>query len=121
MKRDMDLVRRIVLATAELPPGELLVELDGVDPEDFLAHVVWMQEGGLVVATGTQFFGDEAPVARVQRLTWEGCEFADAVQSDTVWKRVKDKLIKPSASFTFALVKELLVAEARKGLPTLWG
>ncbi|MDG2617732.1 DUF2513 domain-containing protein [Thermoleptolyngbya sichuanensis XZ-Cy5] len=50
MKRDMDLVRRIVLATADLPYGERLESLEGVEPEAFVMHALWMTEAGLIDA-----------------------------------------------------------------------
>jgi len=55
----------------------------------------------------------------IVRLTWEGCDFADAVRSDTLWKKAKEMVIKPTASFTFGLLKDWLKSEIAQGLPTL--
>lgn len=120
MKRDMDLIRRIALETADLSYGETLDGLDGVSSEEFFLHVVWMQEANLVQATADTFF-DNTPFAKVERLTWDGCEFADAVRSDTIWKKAKETVLKPATSFTFSVLREWLKTEIQQGLPTLRG
>lgn len=55
----------------------------------------------------------------VQRLTWSGCDFVDAIQDDTLWAKARAKVMKPTASFTFAVLKDWLKAEIAQGLPTL--
>jgi len=120
MKREMDIVRRITLAATDLPPGEWLEEIEGVDSAVFSEHVVLMQEAGLVDATATEY-GDKGIEMAVRRLTWDGQEFADQIRSDTLWKKAKENVIKPSASFSFSLLREWLKAELSKGLPTLGG
>ena len=120
MRRDMDLIRKIVLATADLPAHQLLKTLDGVDETDFITHVAWLEEAGLLKAKVREGLGgSDAQYAFVMRLTWAGCEFADAVRNDTIWHKAKEKVIKPSASYTFDLLKEVLKAEITQGFPTL--
>ncbi|MFD1709071.1 DUF2513 domain-containing protein [Ottowia sp. GY511] len=120
MKRDMDLIRRIVLATADLPQYAQLQQLAGVDEREFVMHVAWLEEAGLVKANVRVGMSEsDGQYAFVWRLTWAGCEFADAVRSDTIWKKAKETVIKPSASWTFDLLKEWLKTEISQGLPTL--
>jgi hypothetical protein len=120
MKRDMDLVRRIVLAAEDLPAGEWLEELDGVDPMVFSSHAKWMQEAGIVEATISEYLEGGAAVA-IKRLTWDGCNFADEIRSDTLWKKAKETVLKPTTSFTFSILREWLKTEITQGLPTLRG
>lgn len=120
MKRDMDLIRRIALETAELPFGDTLSGMADVEHDVFAQHVIWMQEAGLVAAIVEEALGDE-PFVEVHRLTWDGCEFADAVRSDTLWAKAKTSVIKPATSFTFSVLREWLKAEIQQGLPTLRG
>ncbi len=118
----MDLIRRIALATEALPPGKTLHELDGVSEIAFFEHARWMAEAGLLHVLGSEYLDQDEPGdVTVQRLTWAGCEFADAARSDTLWKKAKEQVIKPGASFTFDLLKEWLKAEIAQGLPTLRG
>lgn len=120
MKRDMDLIRKILLATADLPYGEQLTSLEGVDEEAFVMHVIWLSEAGLVKATAKDGVGpSEARYAFVFRLTWAGCEFTDAIRDDTLWNKAKANVLKPGMSFTFDVLKEWLKTEITQGLPTL--
>lgn len=119
MKRDMDLIRRIVLATAELPYGEQIGKLDGVNEEDFIVHVIWLKEAGLLCAITPPGDGMNAKFAIISRLTWNGCEFADAIQSDTLWKKAKESVMRPGISYTFDVLKDWLKTEISQGLPTL--
>lgn len=77
-----------------------------------------MKEAGLVDAVIQEYMGGDT-LAIVRRLTWDGCEFADAIRSDTLWKKAKDNVMKPSMSFTFDVLKDWLKSEITQGLPTL--
>jgi len=117
MKRDMDLIRRIALATEDLPPNASLSEIPGVDSSHFAMHVQWMQEAGLLTATIHPTNGKEpANFAHVWRLTWAGCEFAEAVRNDTLWAKAKKQVIAPSSSWTFGVLTDWLKAEILNGL-----
>lgn len=122
MKRDMDLVRKILLALEANPPGKPIQKLDGVEKMDFVQHVEWLLQAGLV--QGTAVIGMQPPgssAAMVQALTWQGCEFADAMRDETLWEMAKAKFMRPGISFTLDIVKDWLKSEISKGLSTLSG
>lgn len=114
MKRDMDLVRKILLATEALPYGADLQQLDGVEEEAFITHVLWLKQAGLVDAIGMAGSGSMAKYARVNGLTWQGTEFVSALQDETLWNKAKAKFMAPGISFTIDLVKAYLTAEISK-------
>jgi len=116
MKRDPDLIRRICFAVEDAPANEYIQELDGIDPETFAGHVALMIDAGLVIGAVTPLTG--VTRAHVERLTWDGHDFADAARSDTLWKKAKEEVIRPGASWTFDLLKEWLKAEISNGFPT---
>ena len=120
MKRDMDLIRQIVLAVEDLPHRETLNQLEDVDPDDFALHAEWLAEAGLIKVTAHASF-DGTPTVFIHRLTGDGCEFASSVRSDTLWKKAKENVLKPTSSFTFSLLKEWLANELTNGFPTLRG
>ena len=115
MKRDMDIIRSIAFATRDSS-----APIDGVSqvPHDsFAYHVQLMKEAGLVKAAIMPDDGNQAPItARVFRLTWSGQDFADAASDDTIWKKAKDKFIKPATSWTFEIILEYLKTEAKAKL-----
>jgi len=119
MKRDLDLLRRILLAAEELPYDQWLSELEGVDAGEFAGHVALLLDAGLVEGVVHDTLLGGAPGADIYRLTWAGHEFLDAARSDTLWQRAKSTVIRPGASFTFDLVKEWLKGEIQSGFPTL--
>lgn len=122
MKRDMDLIRRIILAVDDLPIDKPLTELSDVEARAFAMHAQWLSEAGLVHASFSPRTGNApATFAAIFRLTWAGCEFADAIRSDTLWNKAKDKVIKPGMSFTFEVLTTWLKAEIQHGLPSLVG
>jgi len=121
MNRDMDLIRRIALAVANLPHGKILADMDGVDAPNFVLHVLWMREGGLIDAgdAGATLDSHLPQAAWINRLTWDGCEFVDAVRSDTLWNKAKETIIKPSLAFSFSVFRDWLKTEIAQGLPAL--
>jgi len=112
MKRDMDLIRKILLAVEELPYGDDLQRLDGVSKEAFVMHALWLKEAGLVDAAAEAGSGSFAKYAIIWRLTWSGTEFVSAMRDEALWNKVKKKFMGWSASLTADMVKAALVAEA---------
>ena len=117
MMRDMDLIRKIMLAARETEG--VVNGIDGVDKEMFAAHVQLLDEAGLLVAAinGTS---KRLPVAAiVYRLTWSGHDFADSIIDNTLWNKAKENVIKPASSWTFGILLEYLKAEIRSNIPGL--
>ena|SRR5712692_1975594 len=119
MQRDMDIVRRILLAVRQAK--EPVTSVEGVPPQQFAMHAQILDEAGLVVAALGGGDNRIAVSAMIYRLTWDGHEFADSIIDDTLWKKAKEHVIKPSASWTFSLLLEYLKAEIRRHIPGLDG
>lgn len=108
MNRDMNVVRAIVLAVADMPEGRTLSALDGVSEAVFAAHAQWLTEAGLLHAAIMQEGKRPATKATIWRLTWDGCDFADSIRSDTLWRKAVDTVIVPSASWSFGILRDWL-------------
>lgn len=122
MKRDMDLIRAILLALADMPSeGSALSKLDGVDKRLFDEHVLWLQEAGLIEAKISQDGLKKVTVAIALRLTWSGCEFADSVRSDTLWAKAKATVLKPAGSWTFSILGDWLKTELLTSIGKIGG
>ncbi len=118
MKRDMDLVRRILLKIEEhehgLPPRDL--NIDGYSAEQIGYHVYLMGQGGLLkVANGTHF-GSASPEAIPLGMLWAGHDFLDAAREQSTWDKAKAKIADAGASVTFELLKAVLVEISKKAL-----
>ena len=110
MKRDMDLVRSIVLAIEAAPnvyaPNQL--EIPEHTEEEIGYHVHIMMEAGLVRAHDVTSKGDSSPQALPSSLTWAGHEFADASRDDKRWSAAKELAIKKVGSVTIEVLTKLL-------------
>ena len=117
MKRDMELVRQIVLAVRET--DKILKELPDVGPREFAEHVHLLREAGLVDAAVEAPPGRTATRAMVFRLTWAGHDFADSIVDDSVWAAAREKVLEPAASWSFGVLTEFLKYEVKRrlGLP----
>lgn len=119
MKRDMDIIRQIILTVRD--SDEVIRELEGVPFEVYAEHVRLLEEAGLVDASIQVVPQRRIIAALIWRLTWAGQDFADAISSDTLWCKAKENVLKPAGSWTFDVLKEWLKAEITQGLPTLRG
>lgn len=121
MKRDMDLVRQILMAAESQEAGYASgnPEVDGYSAEQIGYHVYLMEQAGLVEAADASASDSSSPYAILLSIKWKGHDFLDAAKSNTVWALAKEKAKTVGGSLTFDLLKELLVATARSqlGLP----
>lgn len=120
MKRDMDLIRRIVMTVRDLPVTEYLDGLEGVDQSLYAEHANLLIQAGLAEGVFDQFLSGGSTCA-ITRLTWAGHDFADAVADETIWNKAKENVIRPAASWSFGILTEYLKYEikARLGLPQI--
>lgn len=104
MRRDMDVVREIVLAVSSASAP--VSSVDGVSDEDFSAHAQLMEEARLIEAALLPPGKWIATDATIFRLTWAGHEFADSVRDAEIWAKTK-KGAESAGGFTVDLLKDL--------------
>lgn len=111
MKRDMELIRLLLLAqeTGEAPP-----ELSEFSRQETLYNYALMNDAGLIIASFAEGNGGIPDDVRVYRLTWAGHDFLDATKDSKIWKMAKAHVIKPGASWTFSLLLEWLKQQAHE-------
>ena len=109
MKRDMDLVRKILLALEEHSEADSIFELTIPDCEQEVVgyHVMLMAEGGLIQAEDVSDMTDCDWWPR--RLTWAGHDFLDSARDNSIWNRAKAKIGSTIGSASFDVFKSLLV------------
>ena len=116
----MDLIRNILLqieVSDRDPSYGVPIKADGYDDKTISYHVWLLINAGLVQ-------GDDCSSAdgfnwQPTRLTWNGQEFLQAIKDDTLWNKAKEKILKPTASWTFSVLMEWLKQEikAKIGIP----
>lgn len=124
MKRDMDLVRLMLLRTESIGVDEGAAAGYHAQcekyPEPVRAHhIAIMKEAGLIIGEAINNSAGILTRGFIVRLTWQGHDFIDAARDDTIWKKVTEKVMKPAASFTFGILIQALKYEikSRLGLP----
>ena len=108
MKRDMDLVRKILFTIEAEPSGFApRLSIDGYGDEQVGFHVVLMDEAGLVKAVDVTGDGDTSPMAIPSRITWRGYEFLDAAREPARWEQAKGVMAKVGGASFQVLVSVL--------------
>jgi len=115
VKRDMDLVRELLLAieACEDAFGLPTAEMEGRSDVEVSHHIGIMVQAGLVDAKPRRLLGRDYVLYREVQLTWHGYEFLDAARNATIWKLAMEKA-KGVGSFTFQLLLQILASEAAK-------
>lgn len=118
MKRDMDLVRKLVFAIEEHPSGFAPDEINiqGYSSEQIGYHLHLMLEAGLIEGSDVTCMDSASPEAMVSSLTWAGHEFADAARSDTLWNQAKAAVKEKVGSASIALLTQYLQSLAKTAL-----
>lgn len=110
MKRDMDLIRLVLM---ELEDGKAPEEMSKFSEEQVTYHRYLAKEAGLIEAAvakdGQGRVADVHPIS----LTWDGHEFLDLARSSSVWSKAKNKLLEIGGSWSVDLLKEALTTAAK--------
>lgn len=119
MKRDMDVIRHILLKVEALTPGNVPVsELTTPDwDEPVIAyHVELLTEAGLLDARIIRTMGRQIGRFHINRLTWDGSEFLDAIRDDTIWNTTKKRVAATAGTVTIEVLKAVAVSIAKSTL-----
>ena len=111
MKRDLDLVRSILLEIenhdSALPNQDFRIE--GYSPEEVTYNALLLHEAGYIkgIISKSQYGNSIYP----SQLTWKGHEFLDEARDKTVWKKAKEVANK-SGSTSLSIFKTILTRVA---------
>lgn len=117
MKRDLDLVRKLLVYFAEKEDDRMdsCPSIDGYDELQIRYHLLLMDEAGLIRCEREVSKSTPTRVIKVHpfSLTWQGHEFLSAAQNETLWVKAKNVALTKAGVLSFDLVKELLVSLAK--------
>ena len=121
MKRDIDLIRTILLSMEANEHGFAGTSpaIEGHSEEQIGYHVYLMGQAGLITTADATCLSDQSPNAIPLSITWAGHDFLDSVKDETLWKKAKTIVLKPAAGVAFDVLVEWVKAEAKQrlGLP----
>ena len=112
MKRDMELVRKILLKIEEEYISTALydIEIDGYDMETVAYHCKIMHEAGLISAYKAQYASDAIYSFGVGSLTWQGNDYLDGIRDDTIWHKTKETIVKKGLPLVIDTIKTISTA-----------
>ncbi len=118
MKRDMELVRKMILAVEDSPTGYAPDDLriDGYTDDQLAYHAYLAIEGGLAKGAITTHMGSSSPSGQIVSLTWEGHDFAATAREDSRWRRAMRIIQEKGAGATIDIVKDVLLRLTRGDL-----
>jgi hypothetical protein len=112
MTRDMELIRKILL---EIKARENVrmstMTIPGYEDWVLARHLELLLEAGLIDGLKSAPLMEPHPTIMVKDLTWEGHDFAAAVENDGVWSKIKEKFsAKEMATMPLSILKGAAIA-----------
>lgn len=106
MKRDMDIIREILL---RLEQHDYIGEIEGRSATEIAYHVSLLEGAGLVTQDiYSNLFLNDSMLDGI-RITWAGHEFLDSSRSASVWEKAKNIAIEKTGALSFEVLKAVLV------------
>jgi len=112
MKRDMETIRKVLIAIEEQYEDTALygLEVNGLDMRTIAYHCKILYDGGFISDYGAQFASNELYSFGVGSLTWQGHEFLDKIRDETVWEKTKSTIAKKGLPMAIDVVKDIATA-----------
>ena len=114
MKRDMEVIRDVLLAIEDTNQTQGIIELElpALDPVVVSYHIKLLADAGLIEADDLSTM--QGFEWKPRSLTWAGHEFLDAARDDTVWAKVTAKLKDTVTSAPFEVVKSMVLQASKE-------
>ena len=119
MKRDMNLVRQILLCVEDSDQDVIHgLDIDNFTESEIGYNVELLINAGILSGFESQAFG-RRKAYYIQGITWQGHDFLDAIRADSIWdkvnKAVSDKGLNLN-ELSFEIVKKLAIDFLSNGL-----
>jgi hypothetical protein len=118
MKRDFDLIRRILTDVEQIPAGERYDDIEYSEEYEkatVYEHAKYLIDEGYIKGKVVGSSSDIDAVC-ILGLTAKGYDFIQVAKDDSIWIKAKDKFIGPAATITLDLLLEWLKVKAKEKL-----
>ena len=121
MKRDMELVRLILLKIEEEYRSTAIynLKIPHYDMETVAYHCKILKEAGLISDYDSRYADGKLWCFGVGSLTWDGNDFLDKIRDNSRWKKIKDTITQkglPLAIETIKTISTAFVTVATEGV-----
>jgi hypothetical protein len=117
MKRDLELLRKIVLAIEDSPSGYAPdLQIPGYTSEQIGYHSYLLVDSGYAKGDDVTDNASPSPDWRISHLTSAGHDFADAARNEGIWRKAMDTVKTKAGTVTLDVMKQLLISLAKRSL-----
>lgn len=117
MKRDPDLIRKLMLRLEEAPASTVMQgsDLRDIEPDDarLVEHLQLLLDEDFIEGSNAGGWEVNAEAFIIQRITSSGHDFIDAIRDDTIWEKTKDKAAKVGGSVSLGTLTEIATSIVR--------
>lgn len=112
MRRDMDLVRDILLEIEKQYVSTAIynLKIEGYDTETIAYHCKILYEAGLISDYKAQYADNTIYSFGVGSLTQDGNDYLDKIRDNSIWKKTKDVIVKKGLPLVLDTVKTISTA-----------
>jgi len=106
MKRDLDMLRTIMLKIETSNKAVHLTDLtdNRADRPTILFHVQLLNDAKFIDCRMLNVVNNNGDCI-INRLTSAGCDYLDSVRNDSVWDKVKERLVSIGGSASLSVIK----------------
>ena len=112
MKRDLDLIRKILLKIEDSNVDEALtnIQIEGHEHDETAYHISLLKSAGFIEGEILYGMGSVVPSAyMIFGMTWEGHDFLDACRNEGIWVKAKEKLKTVGDEVPLEVLKKVLI------------
>lgn len=110
MKRNLDLIREILLLCEEDTSGRIFcedIESDAFSFEEISYHVSLLLDVDFIDAEEIPLMGNVFSSYIIHRITMQGHDYLDSVRDESIWHKTKERLGKLLSSASLPLISEV--------------
>ncbi len=111
MKRDMDLIRKLLSYFEETQDTEHedLPIIEGYDAKLIKYHIFLMHDSNLLQCNPVKSKTTDAILYLIPlSLSWEGTEFLEKIRSDDTWNKIKQTIDSKGGVLTFSIINQVI-------------
>jgi hypothetical protein len=118
MTRDLELIRKLILAVEASPTGYVKddLEIESYSPEQIGYHAYLLVDAGLAKGVDITTIGSSSPNWQILHLTSAGHDFADAARDDSTWKKATGLVKDKAGGVTLDVMKQVLISVIKSAL-----
>jgi hypothetical protein len=119
MKRDLDLIRKILLKTEDSNLDEALtnIQVEGYESDEIAYNISLLKNAGFLEGEILYEIGSVVPSAYIIfGMTWLGHDFLDACRNEGIWAKAKEKIRTIGNDVPIEVIKAVLIEIMKKQL-----